>query len=710
MNEILLKAKIPGEETGIEIRHSMCDICMPGMPCGLDVYVKDDKILKVEGRKDFSGNKGKLCVKGAAGREYQYSSARLTQPLKRVGERGSGQFEPISWDEALDICAEQFLKIKEQYGPEAVVWSCGYSKWYRPWLHRLTHSFGSLNYITESSTCHCAEVMSYHCLFGSYMKPQIPKAKVIIAWGSNPVVNKIPMGKSVMQFKENGGTLIVIDPRITQAAEKLSDIHLRPHIGTDGYLANAMANYIIEKGYIDQDFLDQYVHGFDAYKEMVKHYTLELAEEKTGIAKEKIVEVAELFVSAPNTIIFPGNGLTHRMDGFNLHRAVLSLMVITGKVDRPGTFSPVQETFCHGPGGFRGQEDAFINDVKPKDCKPPVGKGRFPLWFDYINEAQGTDLARQLRTGDPYPLKALAAFGMNHKMYPESDAFLESLNKFDFIMATDIFHTKVCDMADIVLPVKTYFERGEAKCFADRFVVWGKPAVPPIGDCRDDVEIMTELAKRMNLDDDLLKAGYDAGVRYIMEGSGITDWEALRESETPVVAPNAKPYVEGSYLASVKNTPSGKIELYSETIAKYPEYDLNPLPVCAENLPEADAAVYPFTIMTGARIANAIHSRTTGLSWLRAQSKDPVLKINPKDADELQIKDGEMVQVITEVGKITLPALLTEEYAPGEVGMYHGFDEANANSILPETMLDPYSGFPAFKQFRCRIEKEEAGV
>ena len=706
MKEQLLKAKIPCEETGIEIRHSLCDICTPGMQCGLDLYVKDDKILKIEGRKEFPGNRGKLCVKGAAGREYQYNRARILQPLKRVGERGSGKFEPISWDEALDICAEQFLKIKAQYGPEAVVWNCGYTKWFRPWLHRLTHAFGSRNYVTESSSCHCAEVMSYHCVFGSYMQAQIPAAKVVILWGVNPLVNKIPMAKGLMKFKENGGKLVVIDPRLTQTAEKLSDIHLRPRNGTDGFMANAMANYLIEKGAVDQAFLNRYVHGFDAYKEMVKGYSLELAEKKTGIPKEKIREVADLFVSAPNTLILPGNGLTHRVDGFNLHRAVLSLMVITGKVDRPGTFKPVQETFCHGPGGFPGREAAFINDVKPEDCLPPIGKGRFPLWFEYINEAQGMDLVRQLRSGDPYPLKALAAFGVNHKMYPESDAFLESLNEFEFIMATDIFHTGVCNMADIILPAKTFFEKGEARCFADRFVVWSKPAVPPLGDCRDDVEIITELAKRMQIDDDLLKAGYDAGVRYMLEDSGITDWEALKESEIPMEAPNAKPYVPGSYLASEKHTISGKIELYSETIAKYPDYGLNPLPVCADR-EDADSSDYPFTLMTGARISNAIHSRTAGMSWLRAQSKDPALKINPKDAERLQIEDGERVRVITEAGQISLPVLLTEEYAEGEVGMYHGFDEANANSILPETMLDPYSGFPAFKQFRCRIEKGE---
>ena len=152
MDEQLLKAKIPCNETGIEIRHTMCDICTPGLQCGVDAYVKDDVMIKLEGTKGFPSNNGKLCAKGAAGREYQYRADRLSRPLKRIGERGSGQFEPVSWDEALDICAEKFLKIKEQYGPEAVAWVCGYSKWLRPWLHRLTHSFGSLNFITESSS------------------------------------------------------------------------------------------------------------------------------------------------------------------------------------------------------------------------------------------------------------------------------------------------------------------------------------------------------------------------------------------------------------------------------------------------------------------------------------------------------------------------------------------------------------------------------
>ena len=705
--ERLIRAKIPGEETGIEIRHSICDICTPGMQCGVDLYVKDDEIIKLEGTKGFPGNNGKLCAKGAAGRQYQYSGRRLKQPMKRVGERGSGRFEPVSWDEALDLCTEEFLKIRKTYGPEAVVWTCGYSKWFRPWLHRLTHSFGSRNYITESSSCHCAEVMSFQSVFGRFMRAHAPGAKLVIAWGSNAFANNFAMAKGLMAMKANGGTLITIDPRYTEVAAKLSDLHLRPKNGTDGYLANAMANYMIEQDLVDHDFLTRYVHGYEAYREMVRGYTLELAEEKSGIAKEQIKESAELFVKEPDAAIIPGNGLTHRMDGFNLHRAIISLMVITGKVDRPGTYFPARETLCHSSGGFPGHEEEYINNVKPERAKPPVGKERFPLWFEYINEAHGMDLARQIRTGDPYPIKAMAAFGVNHKMYPESEAFLKALDKLDFIMATDIFDTGLCKYADIILPAKTSYERGEVKCYADRFVHWTKPAIPAVGDCRDDVEIITELAKRMDLEDDLLKAGYDAGAEYMLEGSGIEDWEAVKESVLPVPAPNAKPYVPGSYLTEEKPTPTGKIELYSETIAKCQDKGLNPLPVCTEYVEETISEEYPFTIMTGARIPTAIHSRTTDLSWLRMQSKDPVLKIHPEDASQLGIQSGNQVKVTTKAGFLVLKALLTEEYQIGEVGMYHGFDEANANGILPEEMLDPYTGFPAFKQFPCRVEKWE---
>ena len=148
--ERLLKAKIPCEETGIAVKHTLCDICSPGIHCGVDAYVKDGEILKIEGTPGFISNKGALCVKGASGRQYAYREDRIQTPMRRVGPRGSNEFEPISWDEAFSIAAEKLNASKAQYGPEATVFLAGYTKWYRTFLHRLAYSFGSPNYLSES--------------------------------------------------------------------------------------------------------------------------------------------------------------------------------------------------------------------------------------------------------------------------------------------------------------------------------------------------------------------------------------------------------------------------------------------------------------------------------------------------------------------------------------------------------------------------------
>ena len=163
--------------------------------------------------------------------------------------------------------------------------------------------------------------------------------------------------------------------------------------------------------------------------------------------------------------------------------------------------------------------------VKPKNCRPAVGALRFPLWSEFIPEGQGMDLVRQIHTGDPYPLKCLACFGVNNRMYPDSPTFLQAFEKLDFVMATDIFMTDVCRYADIVLPVSTSYERSEVKCYGDRLVNYTRPAIPPVHNNRDDVSIMAELSKRMHLNDELLEAGYEEGVRFILQESGIEDWE-----------------------------------------------------------------------------------------------------------------------------------------------------------------------------------------
>ncbi len=680
-----------------EIKHTMCDICTPGPQCGVDAFVRDGKIVHMEGTKGFPGSDGRLCVKGAAGRQYLYRADRIRQPMKRVGERGSEDFAPISWDEALDTIAEKLL-AQRAVDPDGTVFVSGYSKWYRPLLHRLAHSYGTENYITESSACHRAEVMSQKALYGCEMRCSPKDANTVVCWGMNAPVNAFLLGDAIVRRQEQGARIVVIDPRKTWAAEH-ADLWLRPKAGTDAALAHAVANLLLQNGWQDQRFLERYVHGFEEYSACVERFTPAVAESITGVPAADIERLAEWLALDPSGVVLPSNALTHRVNGFNTHRAVLSLMVLLGRVDRAGGMFPDNDSFCHSDGGFVSNELAFIDETRPQNAKKPVGAERFPLWRSMVDEGQGMELVRQITEGTPYPVKALALFGVNDRMYPESPKFLAAMDTLDFSFAVDIFWTDVCRHADIVLPACTSYERGELKCYAGHLVNYTQPAVAPLYESRSDADIICELSRRMKLGDARLDAGYEACVRYIFEPAGITDWEAVKAAPLPVEVPNAKRYEWGRYLAAIP-TPSGKIELLSEAVRAHT--DLNPLPAFEGEEPVAD---YPMTLISGARIPTGIHSRGHDVPWLKALRPKPLADINPADAEALGIADGDEVTVSSEAGSIRLTAHITDAAAAGEVHVYHGYRDANVNALIPMHRLDPYTGFPCYKQCPCMVKK-----
>lgn len=700
-----IRAKIPGEEDGIIIKHTMCDICTPGPQCGIDAYIKDGKVIKVEGTKGFPSNNGKLCTKGAANRQYIYLESRIHTPMRRVGPRGSDQFEPISWEEAYRETAERLHALKAQYGPESIAFMCGYSKWFRPFFRRLAYSFGSPNYSTESSACNRAEVMSQKCIFGCSTVMDLAGAELFVAWGSNPYINAYPMGRGLDAFKARGGKVIVVDPRNTQAAQKLADLWLRPKLGTDGALAHAMAKVIIDNGWCDGEFIADHVHGFEAYRDYVAQFDLNTAEQITGVSAADIFRAAEMIAHTKPTVIRPSNGITHRVNGFNNHRAVYSLAVITGQFDRPGTLRPETDSFCHSDGGFESLEEAFSKATRPATDKPTLGSQRFPLFHEMVDEGQGMDFIRQMETDAPYALHGAVLFGVNSRMYPDSARFLRAMDQMDFILADDIFWTEACRHADIVLPASTSFERSEVKCYAGRFINYTKPAIDPVWDNRDDVRIITELANALDLDDPLLRSGYDRCVQYMLSPAGIEDWDAFRRHDGPIPVPNAHAYEWGTTLKNGANTPTGKLELYSETVAKYHSIGLQPLPVYIDSCDKADPAEYPFILCSGARLPNAVHTRVHKCSWPRSLRPDAAADISPADAQRLAIAQGDTVEISTPVAAIRVKANITELTQAGEVHMYHGYEEANVNALIDADLLDPYTGFPAYKQFRCAIRK-----
>ena len=698
---------MPGEGTGIEIRKTICAICNPHSHCGVDAYVRGGEIIRVEGSKEHPHSGGTLCSKGAASRQYIYHADRIRTPLLRKGERGSGAFEPISWEQALQTISERLLRIREESGPEAVVFFVGYSKWMRPFVKRLAHSFGSPNYCTESSTCYQATAMATKLNYGCWGGPDIKNAKCLLVWSSNPFYTNTSTVRRLLDAREKGLKIIEVGPLLTPLTAH-ADIHLRIRPGTSGALALGMANVIVEEGLYDRDFIQNWSVGFEEYQAYAKEFSPERTQEITGVPAELIVKAARLYArSSPAALVTSASPTVHHTNGLQNHRAIVSLVGLTGNFDRKGGNYVVPPTWLYVPTGAKARESEFVQSRPWAEMAPRVGQDRFPVWSRLVAEAQAMHVPFQIQSRKPYPLRAMVGFGMRYRMWPGSDFMAESLKKLDFVVDTDIFMTETAKFADIVLPACTSFERSELKFYMENHVVWTEPVIPPLWQSRSDADIIFDLAQRIAPEDGLMSKGYEASVDWILEPSGLTV-EQLKKHPGGMSIPNVQMPPVRKYLKSGFPTPSGKME-FSSTILK--EAGLDPLPCYQEprmspRSTPAIAGKYPLILTTGARLPMYQHSRTFRLGWTRGLRPDPSADIHPADAASRCIADGDWVLLSTPRGKVRARANLTEVVAPGVVSMYHAWPEADVNSLIEPDYLDPISGFPGFKSMLCEVTKE----
>lgn len=703
-----IKAKIPGKDTGIEIRHTMCDICSPGMHCGINAYVKDGKVIKIEGIDGHPSNDGRLCTKGMANREYIYREDRIKTPLKRVGNRGEGKFKPITWDEAYTEIAKRLNKCKEKYGAESVAFYSGYSKWYRQMLRRLAYAFGSPNYGCESSACYTAAFMAWKTAAGEQADADWDHSDLFLGWAFNPFYSSYMQAKHAMELKEKGMKFIIVDTRRTPTTEKLADLFLQPKSGTDGALAHAIANVLIANGWIDRPYIDAYVYGFDEYAQYVKGFNETNIETLTGVPYSQVEEAARMIHENPRMSCNESSApLCHHRNGFQNYRAVMALLAITGNFDREGGQILTPHSYMHVACDFKSREEEYLYETRPRDTKPPVGAGRFPLW-DYLEgEMQAMDMPRQILEGTPYPLRAVFALGLNARMFPDSKRMFRALESLDFFVDTDLFLTDTAKWADIVLPACSSFERGEFKPYRGAKAWYTSPVIEPIGEARSDVQICTELARVMDLPDETLKKGYEYFIQhYILDDFGVTV-EELKRVELPVPIAEVKPYVPMEDLKKGLNTLTGKFELKSTVIENHPEWGLDALPTYREPLDDADEELYPYVFTSGSRIPNALHSRLHKVPRNRSLRPEPTADMNQGDCGTLGVVEGDTIQISTKRGAITVKVHPTQTVPEGLVNLFHGYDEADAESLMDGDHLDPYSGFPAYRSTRCAVRKKE---
>ncbi len=702
--EGLIRARIAGAETGIEVKKTLCSIC--GAQCGISAYVRDGRIVKVEGAGENPVNRGVLCAKGAASRQWVYNAERLRTPLIRTGERGSGAYAPISWDEALQRISSRLLAIKGESGPESVVFFAGYPKWLRPFFKRLAHSFGSPNFCTESSTCFLATVLANRLNYGCAGGPELKDTSCILNWSSNPSYSSAPQVARFFDAMERGAKLIDVGPLLTPLAAH-ADVHLRLRPGTSGALALGMANVIIEEDLYDREFVENWTLGFEEYKSYVREFSPVVTERITGVPAEDIIKAARLYAtSRPAAMVGSASVTVHHTNGVQNHRAITALIGLTGNFDRRGGNHVVPSSYYHRPTGLKHREDEFEQTRPWEEMAPRIGQDRYPVWCSLMTEAQATMLPFQIRSKKPYPIRAVLGFGLNYRMWSGADFMRESLKQLDFFVDVDLFMTDSARLADIVLPACTSFERNELAIFPSRYAIWTEPVIPPLYESRSDVDIIVDLGRRLTPEDSLLARGHEACLDWIFEPSGIRIADVSGHPEGLFLADRkGTPYEK--YRESGFPTPSGKMEFTSLVLK---EAGLDPLPVYRE--PEQSpvstpdiARVYPLVLTTGARLPMHMHSRMHRIPWARKLHPDPTVDINPLDARVRGVVAGEWVQLATTRGAISVRANLTELVPPGVVSVYHGFPSADANELIDPEYRDPISGYPGYKSLLCEVSK-----
>lgn len=684
------------------ITPAICGFC--GGYCLVDLHLQDGKIVKVEGNKTLPFSDGRLCVKGAALKQATYSPDRLLYPMKRVGNRGEGRFERISWEEALDTIVEKMEDTKEKYGAKSTMVYVGHPKWFRPYLTDFANHYGTPNVGSESSTCAYALMLACKCCFGSDVfmpQPDMRRCKTLLIWGVNPLYsNSVKGGKGFLGAVERGVNVIVVDPRCTPTTEHAA-LHLRPIPGTDGALALGMARVMITEDLYDKDYIEKYTYGFEEYKEYVMEFTPEKVEKITGVPAGDMIKAARLFASEKSSAIMTSaSPVVHNINGVQNARAIELLSALTGNYGMPGG------VMAPGPGRPR-MKGAFMNDwMQRVDPDQDLSHDQFPAWRKLIYyETQVTRIADYLEGKGEYPIRTLLAFGMNHHMWPRPDRIEDAVQNLDFFVNVDMYMNDTCKYADILLPAATSLEREQVEILGPNILYYQPEAIQPMGEVKNDIEILLELSSRMGFSiGDPQIHSYEEYLDSLLSPTGVTLAE-LKEHPEGMQPKNPAKVRTSEQILQVK-TPSGKIEFVSQVLESCKKPGHEGLPIYRDFREQLPMEEYPLILATGSRKPQLFHSRTYRLPWLANLEGTPVIDIHPEDARKLSLENGEEVVLRTPVGAMELSVNLDSSCLPGVVNVYHGAGKKDINYLVDDKYLDPISGFPGYKSYCCRIEKK----
>ena len=709
--------------------------------CGVLMYVNKEtgKIEKVEGDPENPYNGGRLCARCLTTPNAVNSPHRIQYPMVRDGERGEDKWRRVGWDEALDIIAERFNSIKAEYGAEAVTFWEGTGRDISAWISRLAWSFDSPNFGPSLNGLACYGPRVYGCavISGSfwvgdysqqfadrYDNPEWKCPGCILVWGNNPIVANSDgaLGHWVIDCLQRGSKLIVVDPRVTWLATR-ADVYLQVRPGTDAALAMAMANAMIEEGLFDEEFVEDWTYGFEAYAEHVKHYTPEAIAPVCWVEAEDIRRAARMFAEADGGLLQWGVALDQKEEAISTCQTISSLLMLTGNFDNPGgMIKPPEVLMC-----LNGWGEELLS---PQQAAKKLGPNKYPFYSTAVIVASAECMIEAMETSEPYPIKAawIQTTNLLSCMGVDPERTLKAFQSLDFIVMVDPFkNPTMMALADVVLPTTMYPERNGIRCGdgCQRLETINQ-ALEPVLDVKSDMQINLELGRRLNPEawpwntvEEMFGAIY---------GTVGYSYEEAREA-----APGYMPFEYYKYKTGKLrpdgqpgfNTPTGKLEFWSNTMVGF---GLDPMPYYTEPSPGPVTTPdlyeeFPLVLTTGARRWNTFHAENRENPTLRRLHPEPAVQVHPSVAEQIGISEGEWVWIAGpkgltgEVARCRRVVEVTEAISPGVVSTDHGwwhpegkpeelYDvmELNVNKLMPWGCGK--SGIGAnYKCLLCRIEK-----
>lgn len=697
---------------------TMCEMCV--WRCGVLAKVEEGRVVKLEGNPDHPHSRGKLCARGQSGLMNTYDPDRILTPLIRVGQRGEGRFRKATWEEALDVTAAHMLKIKEQYGPEAMVFSSTHNL-SQLQFENLLNGYGSPNYGTQRSLCFNAMIVANLMTYGLEEPARdYSQIKYLILTGRN-LTEAISTSETsdLIDALANGVKVVYLDPRFTRTASKATEwLPIRP--GTDLAFHLALLNVIISEQLYNQVFVAQYTVGFEQLSAQVGQYTPEWAAPITGIEAETIRRIAREFAQA-GTQALAHNGwrTSNFINSFITQRAITILNALVGNWGT--TLLPS----AGEGGGALGKP--------PQPPYPRVSALRLdgvPWKFPFVPLKLGIfqQLREAILEGQPYAAHGWFISRQNPVLsLPDRQRTLDAFAKMDFIAVVDIIMNDTAWFADVVLPEASYLERydpllpvampveehpglcapinclleGEQPIAAGDRIFIRQPVIEPQGEAKSALWIYKELGKRLGLGDFFQ---YEDEEDYIRQELAPING-SLDEIRT-------RGYIDIPTNGETEmkwNTPSGKIELYSSALESA---GFDPLPSWEEPPQPKPGAFY---LLTG-KVGQHTQFGTQNNQLLNKYQDEPRLWMNPQAAESLGLKDWDLVEVTSEVGSVKVALYVTEAIRSDCVYMTPGFGHLSkglrtaygvgaSDSALHVTYVDPISGGQALSQTFVTVKK-----